>query len=335
MPRHAKIKKMKMKTNSDSNDINSMFSEMLGLKDADIGIVRPKLVEVRNTLRAIHKILTQFSGFVIFQKDFPSFTDHMEMIKKFTSEMQESLFKEFPLDKKETELDYYPKSKEEINKEFMELKESDYVKTLIVLSSTLNKYKKSIGDKENLKDNFIGLEPGLSFRIFPFSSFDLKILWADKRASKMVKNYVLNILNHLLDNTFKLYKLVTSPMVNIEEFTKLIIKSLGELKKTPGLNRCHRAFKQMENSVDMLSNNFDGYYRDSVSSGNPNLIVENFIIDVSTNSNGDANLTREFRLIIQHMHKMSRDSGKSNDPNIQRVFSMLNKNFDLMEGKNK
>jgi len=327
MPKRSQVKKIKSKISSD--EINGMFEEMMGIKDAEVGVIRPKLVEIKNTLRQIYKILNQFSSFVVFQRDFPMFNKNMDEIKEFLVTMKE-LFNN-DIDKPETEVKYFQTSKEELNVIYKGLKDHNIIKTLIVFSSTLRRYKKYIEDTESLDGKFINLEPGLKLHLFPFSNFDFKMLWGNEKITNMVKTYVLTILNKLWKLTFKLYKTTTSPDVDIEEFTKVIISSLQDLKKQPGLNRCHKAFKKIEDSVGMLTENFDGYYRDSISSGNANLLIESFIIDVSKEGNADASLTREFRVIIQYMQKLSNSSGKSSDPNVKKVFSMLNNNFDLME----
>jgi hypothetical protein len=63
------------------------------------------------------------------------------------------------------------------------------------------------------------------------------------------------------------------------------------------------------------------------------MLVMNFIVDVSNQGGANASLTREFRTIIQYMHEVSQSSGKNKDPNVQKIFKMLNNNFSMMEKK--
>lgn len=333
MARRVKVKKMKMKAGaSDIGDIGGMFEEMMGIKDAEVSIIRPKIVKVRNDVRAIHKILTQFSNFVIFKNDFPTMATALEEIHDFANDIEKSLFPNGSIAKVETEASYFMVEKAELNRKYSDIKENEIVKKLIIVSSILKRHKRYIDDKDNLKDNFIGKEPGIDFKIFPFTSLDLKHIWSHDNTTPLVKKYILTILNKLWKTTLSIYKTITSPNVDIGDFTKVIIESLKGLKKHPELSRCHGAFKRIEESVGLLSENFDGYYRDSVSSGNPNILIENYILDVSTSggAENDASLTREFRMIVQFMHKLSKKSGKSKDPNVQKIFSMLNQNFDKM-----
>jgi hypothetical protein len=119
--------------------------------------------------------------------------------------------------------------------------------------------------------------------------------------------------------------------VDIDKFTELLLSSIQELKKHPDLHRCNAAFKRIEQSVELLKGKFSDYYRESLASRNPDSLVTSFIVDVSNQGGADARLTREFRQIIQYMHKISQKSGKSKDPQVQKIFAMLNSNFSLME----
>ena len=130
---------------------------------------------------------------------------------------------------------------------------------------------------------------------------------------------------------FAIYQLVTSPDVDIDKFADVLMGAIDQLKKQPGLHRCDNAFKRISASVELLKGRFSNYYRESVASANPTIIIESFIVDVSNQGGADARLTREFRQIINHMNKVSEQSGRNKDPAIQKLFSMLNKNFDIME----
>lgn len=313
------------------NDINSLFEEMMGLKDASPAIILPKFVKSRNLVRHIYKVLMQFSNFVIFQKDFPEIMTGMKEISLFADKMKKSVYFS---ETEETEIQYRNLSKVELNALYKKIKDNTYIKRLIGLGGKLKRYSTYIDDKNNLRDGFIGQEPGLSFNIFDFSTFDLKVLWANKKVynnNGIVKKYVLNVLHLLWKDCFELYKIITSPDVDMDKFTEVLFVSIEKLKKTPGLNRCNNAFNRISSSVDLLKNNFDNYYRESVASSNPNMIIESFIVDVSNQGGSNASLTREFRQIIQFIHKQSVKSGKAKSPQIKKMFSVLNNNFKIME----
>ena len=331
MSRKVKIKQLNKVVGGDAEGINGMFEEMMGMKDADPYIIIPKFVEARNTCRHLYRVLRQLSGFDALRNDFPVILDGLNELHEFTDNFQASVY--FSPDHDDEEEKYEELDKEKINSLYRTLKDNEHIKMLIVLCGRLSQYKTYIGDKDNLKDNFIGQEPGITLDIFSTlnCTFDLKLLWYQKSITPMVKQYVLTIIHTVFEDTKKIHKLITSPDVDIDKFSDVLLTAIAKLKKQPGLNRCHNAFKRIESSVELLKNNFDGYYRGSVASSNPNVIMESFIIDVSNQGGADATLTREFRQIIQYMHKVSAQSGKSKDPNVQKLFKILQQNMNVME----
>lgn len=322
-----KIKELK-KVVGDVN-LNGMFEEMMGVKDAEADIIIPKFVFVRNTLRHIYRVFQQFSTFGPLRTDFPAIGDALDEIKKYSEDMKESAYLKHDHEEKETA--YQSISKEDINGLWRKLKDNQYVKSMVVLCSRLGKYKSNFEDSNALKENFVNQEPGLSFILFDFSTLDLKMLWADTRMKSPVKKYILAVLGSLYKHTHALYKCVTSPDVDVEKFTEVLMSSIAELKKQPKLHRCQTAFRRIEQSVELLHDKFDDYYRESVASENADMLVMSFIVDVSNQGGASATLTREFRTIIQYMHEISQKSGKNKDPNVQKIFKMLNQNFAMME----
>lgn len=325
----SKVKVKKIKQMIGDVDINSMFEEMMGVKDAEPEIIIPKVVMVRNTLRLLYRIFHQFSTFIDLRNNFPQISGDLDDIKKFAEDMKESVCIINMTD--ETEEPYKTLAKEEINGIYRKLKENQYVKNLIILCNQLAKYKSNFSDPNNFKENFVNQEPGLSFKIFNFSGLDLKILWAHDNMKPTVKKYILMVLSKIHTHSYNLYKTITSPDVDIEKFTDVLINSISELKKQPELHRCKMAFGRIEQSVQLLKDKFGDYYRESVASENPNALITSFIVDVSNQGGADARLTREFRTIIQYMHKVSQRNGKNKDPNVQKIFKMLNHNYSLME----
>ncbi|NDB61694.1 hypothetical protein EB001_25125 [bacterium] len=325
----SKVRVKEVKRAVGDVNINGMFEEMLGVKDAEKSIIIPKFVFVRNTLRHIYRVFIQFHDMLI--KDFGQFSEGLEDVKKFAEELKESTYLKHDHEEKETAYDSVEQA--DMNGLYRKLKENQYVKSLVVLCSNLNRYQNNFTDSKALKLNFINQEPGLTFNMFSFSRLDFKALWASNNMKESVKRYVLMVLASIHKHTHALYKCITSPDIDVEKFTVVLVSAIGELRKHPRLHRCHNAFKRIEQSVELLKEKFNDYYRESVASQNPDMIVMNFIIDVSNQGGANATLTREFRTIIQYMHEASQKSGKTKDPNIQKVFNMLNSNFALMEQK--
>ena len=326
-----KIKQLKKSINTGG--INEMFDKMMGIKEADPAVIRPKFVKILNLLRKFYKVMNLFAGMKTLRVDFPHITQDLDEVLDFINKLRDNI--KFDPAVEETEEKYTKLSLEDMNTIYRKLKEDEDIKLLIVLCGKLKRYKSYLDDKDNLKDNFIGQEPGLSLKIFPFSNFDLKILWANAKMTPTIKKYILSILHNVWKTLFEMYRIITSPDVDIKQFSELLLNAIQKIKKEPELSRCKNAFRRIESSVTLLENNFDGYYRESVASNNPNIIMESFIIDVSNQGGASASLTREFRKIIMYMQKLGNKNGRAKDPRVKQLFKMLNNNFELMEKHSK
>ena len=328
-----KIKVKQLKKAVGGVDINGMFEEMMGMKDADADIIVPKFVLVRNKLRHVYRVLHQFNK-VMFA-DYPEHAQSIAEIQSFIDKMKVETCiaseNEAILDTEESEIVYKNVSKDTINELYRKLKENVYVKHMVTMCSKLKQYYSNFSNLESLKENFVKQEPGFTLFIFEFSSLDLKALWNDANIKPFKKKYILTVLNKLYITTHTIYKCITSPDVDVTKFTETLIKAISDLKKQPALHRCHNAFKRIEQSVGLLKEKFDDYYRESVASENADMLVMNFIMDVSNQGGANATLAREFRTIIKYMHDVSQKTGKNKDPNVKKIFKMLNNNFAMME----
>ena len=159
------------------------------------------------------------------------------------------------------------------------------------------------------------------------SSLNFKVLWASPRINQKMKQYFLIVLKICLSHSLEIYKLITSPDVDVDNFASAIMDAIVPLKKQ--IPRCDNAFAAIENSLGMLKENFGGYYKDFVRSRNPSTIIESFVKDVSSNKSRDARTAREFRTIIRYYQKQT--AGKIKDPRTQSMFDALGRNFSAME----
>jgi hypothetical protein len=141
----------------------------------------------------------------------------------------------------------------------------------------------------------------------------------------MAKKYILNILSHTYLIGHEVYEIITAPNIDIKKFSRVLLANIDKMKKT--IPRCDKAFDIIKNSVEMLENNFKGYYKNSVESANPSVIIESFIVDVSMSQKSNAVITGQFRRIIMHMKKQA---ANNTDPRVKKLFKILNSQFDLM-----
>ena len=135
----------------------------------------------------------------------------------------------------------------------------------------------------------------------------------------------------LYKTSYEIYEIITSPDIDISKFSDIIIQSIQQAKKM--IPRANRAFRKIEESVALLKNNFQNYYKDFISTKNPTIILENFILDCSKENGEDVDLelARQFKRIVMFYQKKSQ--GKIKDPRINQLFEMLNKNFDMLNVK--
>ena len=325
MPRHGsvKVKRMMPKGSAeDANMLNDMFSQMTGSENADPDIIIPKLCNLNNLLikySKVYKLLLTFKDFIDnFQECESNFTEisnfitNLENIITDSSKFTEEILKSWPSDN--------------INALYKQFKINKAVQDIIITSSNLGKYKRYLIDINNLGDDFIKREPGLSFKPIAFTGLDLKILWSSDKLSNMAKKYILSIISHTYNTGHKIYQLITSPDIDIKKFSEVLIKNIEKMKKQ--IPRCNKAFDIIANSVHLLEDNFGGYYKTSVEAENPSIIIESFIIDVSMSQKANATVTTQFRKIIMFM---KRQSANSKDPRVSKLFKILNSQFNMME----
>jgi len=156
MARSVKIKQVKKMiggNNADGPSINSMFEEMMGIKDCETYILAPKFSKMRNICRKIYKILIQFSSFIEFKDNFPEFKEDLSDIESFANLLKEDIC--FG-DSDEPEDKYNTMEKKEMNDIYKKLKENKYIKQLVILCSQLKSYANNF---ENIKiiQKFINL----------------------------------------------------------------------------------------------------------------------------------------------------------------------------------
>jgi hypothetical protein len=293
-----------------------MFNQMLGTGSVDPKIVLPKYNKIKSSVCAIIKLLNSSVCDVFSKFDQKSNCDE---INDFIKELESIEFKTVFDD---------TNSEEDLGTSYTSLKNNNTIKKLVLTCKNLIPYKDKLSILENeFDDSFIARIPGFVFCPFPFSGFNIKTLWVSDNVNDRVKKYTFTVLKLVLDNCKSIYDILTSPDVNVKDFSKVIITSITEIKKR--IPRCEKAFAKIEQSVGMLENNFNGYYKDFIQSQNPNTIIESFVLDVSSEGGTDIQTTRQFRKIIEYYRKATQ--GKIQDPRVKKIFEMLNSNFNAME----
>jgi len=343
----------------DISQVTGMFNQMLGTERPEASVVRPKYEELIRILTSTTNLTTRF-GTSVLAKLFPEYIDEFKKIVLFSTNIEQECIKMAipqqptnPLMSKEVSLVDKPLSKEEAAKiaqedikkyqedylaysnkvvdNYLYLKECNVVKRLIKVCSVLQKQKKYISDENKLSSEFImaSVEPDLclldAFTMLPFKQMFIN----DKLKNNVdAKKYVLMFLHMMYNRTYEIYKIITSPDVDVDKFVEIVAKSIDEIKtKIP---RCNEAFDKIKNATHLLKDNFGDYYKDFVESENPTIIMENFISDVAQSAEGSPQLIMQFKRIISFYRKNAEQHMQSN-PQLKQVFSMVNSQMSVLE----
>jgi hypothetical protein len=302
-------------------DLGSIFNQLLGdEKSLDPDVVMEKYNKLKSNIETIKKILQKFSDVILL----PKFSDNNKIlgsineIKNFIESCGDLLSLEV--------------TTTSVIHVYRTIKESDIITKLLVTCKKLLSHSKSLDDIDNLSEKFIHNEPGISLELFSFSKLNFKTLFNSQHMNNDNKKYVLIVLSMIFTKSYDTYNLVTSPDIDIDKFSKIIIDSIQEAKKS--IPRCDKAFRKIAHSVDLLKNNFNGYYKDFIVTKSPSIIIENFVLDVSKDLDSDAETTRQFKRIVMHYQKKFNESGKNKDPRLSQMFDTIHDKFKILETHN-
>lgn len=326
--RGAKIVKKKITSadGDDVKDLNRMFSQITGASDPERDIILPKINKIFRNVLEYNKLYNVLLNFTLFTDQFTEYQFWFTDIKTFL----DNLIKTTGVVVTQRYDDGLPQTYTALSDSslvtfYKTLKENVYLKKIIITGSTLSAHKTHISDVDKLDDIFINREPGLTLQPLAFSTLDLKTIWCSDISEK-AKKFIMSILRHTYLIGIDTYDVVTSPDVDIKKFSKILVDSIAKMKKM--IPRCDKAFGIIEKSVHMLETNFKDYFRGSVEAGNPSIIIESFIVDISTTQKASPVITAEFRKIVAFLKERS---AQNNDPKIKKLFSMLNNQFSVID----
>ena len=213
----------------------------------------------------------------------------------------------------------------EFEKVFAVVKTCSLVNTILVACKNLIVHKRSLQDKANLRDKFLR-EAGHVFAPLPdLPQLNFKRIYGETAGGD--REFLLVVLHKMLAVSHDVYEALSAPDVDVDEFVEIIMSSVGEVKKH--IPRCDQAFAKIIESVGLLRGNFSSYYKDYAASGNPSVMMENFVLDVSKNANATPQVTAQFRRIISHYRKLA--SQQSQNPKLQSLFAQVDANFQELE----
>lgn len=300
-------------TMGNAQDMQNMFQQMIDPSKADPDVIMPKYEDIKSRVLKIAKLLGMFASAPFL----PAVNVDLTELKEYAKEMSHSM----------EQCDY---TRENICSVYGIFKDNLGVQRSLAVCKCLSPYRKSIENKDALDDNFVK-DIIAGQRILPCCSFNFPVFWENKHINDESRRFMLNTFSSLFNNSLEIYKHITSPDVDIEKFSEILVNAICEVQKRPELSRCNKAFNKIKNSVELLKGNFSDYYKDFVQSKNPTVIMESFVIDVANAENADPETTRQFRQIITYFKKVS-DEKKIKDPQISEVFRTLNEKMSILEG---
>lgn len=308
-------------------DLQDMFGSMMGLSNVDPEIIIPKYIRCIGNVKAVYKVLVSMSQLAARFLVLSDFKEEFEQIGNEALRYKVELKLPETYDEKQLGM----MTEDDVNILYKELKTHTIIVEMLELCAALRKYRNCIEEETKLSDRFIKEEPGFNLNVFTFSNLDLKKLWA-RDVPNSIKDLILFMLHRLYMTLLDIYNVVSSPDVDVDRFSSILVQSLGSLRQIPELKTCKDAFRRIEDSVSLLKTNFSEYYKEAIVSGDLNCIFQSFVLDVANQGKGsNAGLTRQFGIIVNYFQKVSVEKGKSNDPQIKKIMELLSKNYKVME----
>jgi len=348
-----------------------LFNQMVGTSAPDPNVVTPKYDRLLELSRETVGILQSFVGTApqVLRDEFPKGVEEIErFVAKSTTdldgmtlvEQSEHTLAGEELNSVNANPELMNKlmenlgtkyNTEELGETYKNLKDSEFIKSVIMTYRQLKEAlaaeaerrkvkmetldtEHDLADKTKLRGGFIKKSLGDVLHLFSFSSLNFKELCmaafvGSPNKPKSMYNNILFMLYLIYSKCDQIYRLVSSPDIDVDKFSEALVGNIATIKKQ--IPRCNEAFDKIEDSVHLLRDKFGGYYKDFITSQNPGIIVENFVLDVAKDSKANSKVTRQFKQIIGFYKKKM--AGQIKDPKIKRIFDLVGANLNILEKK--
>lgn len=346
------MNKLKIVKHKGNDDIMELFNQMTGVKDADPTIIEGKY---ENMLDLMTKIIGVWDIFI--SSEFGKFlktdmTKAYDDIHKFVTEgrifLNECKLKEDP---NKMKTDFSPNifddiyelgtkyNAKELNETYRRMKNSEIMNHVVV---TLKNMKMLLDDEKKRSGSVFGcldIPEALSnafikkavndTTMLSFSVLNFKFVYTifEKDEEKFNKLVLFSLYITYL-NCSRLYKIFTTPDIDIKKFVQAFKEKLKEMKKTIG--GCDGAFKCLSQSLKLLESNFEEYYHDFMVTGNPGIIFEKYIDDVKKKNENNIAVLMQFKKLIAYIRDKIPKEMLQN-PSVQKLWSMSEKIFKKAE----
>ena len=295
----------------NEKDITDMFNQMLGT-DSSINkeIVEPKLNKIVAILHGVKKLIKLINE-VILVKTKKEWSDEFTTFENGITAL----------------INY--SAGELTGESWKAIRDSTILINIMNVSVTLDTFggaKLFAKIDEKYKHAVFSESRCATITPFSFTTIDLKLLF---ELAESERQFVMSGLHKLYTAGIELYKIISSPDIDIKKFADIMVESLDKLRTIPELSRCNIAFDKLKSSLSMLETNFTDYYKDFIVRKDSSIIMENFILDVSKTTKASPTLMIQFRKIITYYKKKT--AGNIKDPKLKMAFDKLNENFEKIE----
>lgn len=320
-----------------SDDMSHMFKQMMGEETPDFSIIKPKYERLLVVMSNIYTLLLKFTSLI--EKRIPEYANNYKEMNDYANTLKE-LCKNYEIPPMPMfEVNQESAIKEYIDvvsKKYLALKNDKFVKNLVIVCKDLSAYSKFIKNTDKLSAQFIHDSPEPDMCILKkITQLPFKQLYLSEKLIKVpgAQSYILTFLHMFLKETQQVFEMLSSPDIDIDKFVIIVSNGLDKMKSHPELRGCTDAFEKIRKSTSMLKDNFGSYYGDFMASNNPNIIMENFISDVSRKVEGNIRLVSQFKRIMGFYRKQLQKNG--NVPSqVTGMMNFIGDKLDKVGGSN-
>lgn len=325
-----KIKKVKVAVGS-TDGITDMFNQVLGTGAINLTIAYPRYIRMRDICVDLIELFTMVADSP-FMRSHLEFADQRAALQAFCEASKLQITKLFKWDFSDYEWNLLlveDGQRDAFAVDYEAMKKSELVKCFISMCDRLVAYKKNFSDLNKLSNAFITNMAGCEWCPFPFSNLNLKYIFGLPGVGQNTIKFFMIVLNRAYDMSYRLWNENTTPDIDIDKFVDHIMANLDIIQKRPELSRCQKAFAKIKDSVHLLKDRFNNYYRDFIDTQDNTIIMQHFILDVSKETKVDMATNAQFRTIIAYYREIARD--QMDNPKIKMLFDTVNAQFKEIE----
>jgi len=333
---NVKVKKVKVPLGSQDKDLVTLFNKMLSTDELNLDITYPRYKRIKATCENLLMVLEILFTFDVLKVE--GLIGPMNEIRAFHDRCKQEFAELFSTDWTQWEWDLTlveDSARKKFADKYCRIKQSNNILEFVKTRHILIDYRASLSNIQALKPYFITSMSGFWYP-FSFSKLDIVDTFV-RIQSVQIQNIFLLAMHKILTLSDTLFNELHSPDVDISAFIVNIMSNIDNVQKIPELSRCHQAFKKIKDSVSMLQDNFNTYYRSYVATGSASTIMECFVADVSLNTKTDAKTTMQFQQIIKYHRNLAAQQPANMNPQVKSVLEKINSVFSRLDcdGKEK